>query len=112
MALAEELPVYKASYDLVLVVFNLAKNFSKEFKYTLGENLKNEAIKAVTNIYRANINADKKIYLTSARENIELIRLYVRLLKDLHQITVKQLVYINGYIEIVSKQLTGWYKSQ
>ena len=112
MALAEELPVYKACYDLVLVIFNLAKNFRKEFKYTLGESLKNEAIKAVTNIYRANINEDKKIYLASARENIELIRLYVRLLKDLHQINVKQLVFVNGYIENVSKQLTGWLKSQ
>jgi len=50
MSLAEELPVYKASYDLVLSIFNLAKNFNKDFKYTLGESLKNEAVKAVTNI--------------------------------------------------------------
>lgn len=43
MALAEELPVYKASYDLVLAVFNITRNFKKEYKYTLGESLKNEA---------------------------------------------------------------------
>jgi len=102
MALAEELPIYKATYDLVLVIFNLVKNFKKEYKYTLGESLKKEAVKTVTNIYRANINKEKKEYLTKARENIEVIRLYVRLSKDLHQISVKQLVYINGYIENVS----------
>jgi len=28
MALAEELPVYKAAYDLVLVIFTLAKSFN------------------------------------------------------------------------------------
>ena len=92
MALAEELPIYKACYDLVLAIFNLAKNFKKEFKYTLGESIKNEAIAAVTNIFRANISEDKKKHLAKARENIELIRLYVRLLKDLHQINAKQLV--------------------
>jgi len=35
MALAEELPIYKATYDLVIVIFNLSKNFKKEFKYTI-----------------------------------------------------------------------------
>lgn len=103
MALAEELPVYKATYDLVLVIFTLVKNFTKEFKYTLGESLKKEAVTAVTNIYRANCTTEKTEYLKTARENIEVIRLYIRLLKDLHQISVKQLVFVNGHIENVSK---------
>lgn len=112
MALAEELPVYKASYDLVLAIFNLAKNFKKEFKYTIGESIKNEAITAVTNVYRANCTTEKAEYIKAARENIEVIRLYVRLLKDLHQISVQQLVHVNSRIENVSKQLAGWHKSQ
>ena len=40
MALAENLPVYKASYDLLLSIFNLAGSFKKEFKYTIGESVK------------------------------------------------------------------------
>ncbi|TAL80456.1 MAG: four helix bundle protein [Bacteroidetes bacterium] len=77
MALAEELPIYKACYDLVLALFNLSKNFKKEFKYTLGESLKNEAIKSVTNIFRANSVQDKIPHLTQARENIEVIRVSI-----------------------------------
>jgi len=46
------------------------------------------------------------MHLTKARENIEVIRLYVRLLKDLHQINVKQLVFVNGYIEKYQWSLT------
>jgi hypothetical protein len=49
MTLAEELPIYKATYDLVLVVFRLVKNFTKEYKYTLGESIKKDSIEAVTN---------------------------------------------------------------
>ncbi|MBK6912164.1 MAG: four helix bundle protein [Ignavibacteriales bacterium] len=112
MALTEELPIYKATYDLVLVIFSFVKNFNKEYKYTIGESIKKEAIEVVTNVYRANCTQDKTIHLTKARENIEVIRLYIRLLKDLHQINVKQLVFVNVYIENVSKQLTGWQKAQ
>ncbi|MCP5062189.1 MAG: four helix bundle protein [Ignavibacteriae bacterium] len=112
MALTEELPIYKATYDLVLIIFRFTKNFKREYKYTIGESLKNETIAAITNIYRANTKRDKRIDLEKARENIEVIRLYIRLLKDLHQINTKQLVYVNSYIENISKQLTGWYKTQ
>ena len=37
MAKYDELPVYKASYDLLLEIFQFTKNFNKEFKYCLFE---------------------------------------------------------------------------
>jgi len=40
MSKYEELPVYKASYDLLLEIFKFTKNFTKEYKYTIGESLK------------------------------------------------------------------------
>ena len=40
MAYYNELPVYKATYDLLLAIFQFTKNFSKEYKYTVGERVK------------------------------------------------------------------------
>jgi len=40
MAKYDELPVYKASYDLLLKIFRFTKEFNGEFKYTVGESLK------------------------------------------------------------------------
>lgn len=37
MALYNELPEYKATYDLLLAIFQFTKEFSKEYKYTVGE---------------------------------------------------------------------------
>jgi hypothetical protein len=37
MATYDELPVYKATYDLLLEMFHFTKDFSKEYKYTVGE---------------------------------------------------------------------------
>ncbi len=106
-----ELPVYKAAYDLLLEIFSLTHNLSREYKFTLGEKLKNEATVLLTNIYRANRVKEKNKYLETARENIELIRLFLRILRDLKQITDKKHIFINLSIEKVSKQLAGWHKS-
>lgn len=35
-----ELPVYKASYGLLLYSFKLIKNLTREYKYTIGEKIK------------------------------------------------------------------------
>ena len=100
----------KACYDLLLEIFKFTKNFSREYKYTIGERLKNETVDLITNIFRANTAQQKYDILQKARENIEIIRLYMRLLKDLQQVGVKKFVDINERIENVSKQLTGWQK--
>lgn len=112
MGLHQELPVYKACYDLLLEVFRLTKDFTRDYKYTAGERLKNEAIELLTLIFRANSRKDKAAVLQEAREKIEVIRLFVRLMKDLQQISLKKFVLVNQKVEDVSKQLTGWQKSQ
>jgi hypothetical protein len=62
-------------------------------------------------IYRANVKRDKQDVLQEARERIEVIRLFIRLMKDMQQISVKQFVEINESVENVSKQLSGWQKA-
>jgi hypothetical protein len=54
MTLYNNLPVYKTSYDLLLGVFEVVKTFGREYKYTLGDKIKNEIVDLITNIYRAN----------------------------------------------------------
>ena len=38
------LPVYKSSYDLLIEIFEIVKKFEREYKFTLGESIKNECI--------------------------------------------------------------------
>ena len=91
-------------------IFKFTTNFSREYKFSLGERLKNETVDMITCIYRANLQLEKYSYLQTAREHIEIIRLYMRLLKDLGQVGNKKFVDINEQIENISKQLTGWQK--
>jgi len=112
LAQYNELPVYKATYDLLLAIFQFTKEFSREYKYTVGESLKKETIELLTLIYRANTRHQKTDVLQIAREQIEVIRLLIRVMKDMKQINMAKFVKINQSVENVSKQLNGWQKSQ
>lgn len=112
MTIYNNLPVYKTSYDLLLEVFEQVKHFTKEYKYTLGDKIKNEIVELITSIYRANNSFEKRLEnIKRSREQIEVLRLYIRLTKDLKLIKLEKFVDLNEKIESLSKQLRAWEKS-
>jgi len=42
--------VYRDTYQLILKVFEYTKEFSKEYKYTLGQDMKRDALQLVRSI--------------------------------------------------------------
>ena len=51
MALYYDLPVYRDTYNLVLKIFAVTKGFSREYKYTLGQDMQRDALLTLTLIY-------------------------------------------------------------
>lgn len=90
------------------MLFVISGNFSREYKYTVGQELKNEGLSIIKNIYQANKAIDKVDYIDQAGENLEIIRLLIRLMQDFKQISLKLFVEINQAIEMISKQLIAW----
>ncbi len=111
MATYDNLPVYKAAYDLLQETILFRTQMSREYKFTLGERLVNENVELIIGVFKANVSLAKKELILQTREHLEIVRLLFRLLKDLKQISLKRFVAINAKIEMVSKQLTGWMKS-
>jgi len=110
MALYYNLPVYTSSYKLTMTLFATIENFSRQYKYTTGQQIKEEAMSLIKNIYRANKAIDKVPHIEQARENVEMIRLQLRLTQDFGDVSLKKFVEINLIIEGVSKQLASWEK--
>ena len=110
MALYFNLPVYKDSYDLLLMVFQCCSKLPKEYKYTLGERLKNDCTDILVSIFEATKNKEqqKLTHIENALQHLEKCRLYIRLLKDLNVWGVTTQVALNQKIEPISKQLTQW----
>ena len=112
MALFDQLPVYKVCYDLLLQLYQVSKNMERDYKFTLGENIKNETTTLIIQIYKANTQYNKKESLLIAKEKVEVIRLLLRVYKDLKQLSVQQYVTVSDQLESVSKQINAWYASQ
>jgi len=111
MALYSDLPVFKKTYDLLLAVYKMTGSLSREYKYTIGEKLKNEMLELLLRVYRANLSWEKEVNIDLCRESTETVRLMVRVLYDLKQINMKKMIALNALIENISKQLSGWRKS-
>lgn len=112
MALYSNLPVYKLAYDLLIEIYNRTHFFSREHKYTLGEKLKTENLELLLAVYKANKSRaeTRLVYIESARQNIEIVRLLLRVAKDLKVLAVKAFVLLNQKVEKVSIQLVQWQK--
>jgi len=112
MATYDNLPVFKKSYDLLLQTFAVVKDFEKQYKYTLWDKIKMEIIDLITSIYRANSNFETRAKnLKKAREQVEVLKLYFRLSKDLKIINIKKYAELSLLTEDLSKQLYSWEKS-
>jgi len=112
MTTYNNLPVYKCSYDLLLQTFEIVTKFNKQYKYTLWDKIKNEIIELITSIYRANSSFENRyINIEKAREQVEVLKLYIRLSKDLRIINIKNFADISLKTESLSKQLYSWQKS-
>lgn len=113
MAVYENLPAYKAAYDVLLDVFKMNINLTREYRHTLGEKLKHEITELMVLIYKANVHneQEKVLNLRSARERIVVVKIYVRMLHDLNQISLKRFVGLSEKVEDLSKQIAAWHKS-
>lgn len=95
-----------------MIIFDIVKNFEKQYKYTLWDKMKNQVIELFSSIYKANSSFDDRFKnIKKSREQVEVLRIYTRLCKDLKTINIKKYADISLKIESLSKQLFAWEKS-
>ena len=108
MALYYDLKVFQDVYQLILKVFEFTKDFPREYKYTLGQDMKRDAIVLVRSIYRANKAKNKIEYLEQFLDDFEILKLEIRLCVDLKMMSFKKQSEIALLMEGIGKQITGW----
>ena len=111
MANYNQLPVYKATYDLLLYLFQAGRDMQRDYRYTLGETMKKDLTEILVLIYRANSVHEKGPVLAEAREKLVAVKLHMRLLHDLKQLSVKAYANASLMAESISKQLSAWQKN-
>lgn len=105
----DDLRVYKNSYDLLLYLYQISSNFSREFKHSIGESIKKDVLELMISIYKANSDfLERKNNINLAKNSIEKIKISLRILKDLKQINLKKFVSLSEKIEVINRQLISW----
>lgn len=108
MAHYQNLPVFKDAYDLLLRIYTVGRTFQRDYRYTVGEDLKKTLMAMMISLFRANRSHEKLDEVTLCREQIEQVKIYLRILHDLKQLSLKQYVVLVERAESVSKQLAAW----
>jgi len=111
MAQYKHLPIYKTTYELLQTVTRKTKNFPREFKYSMGDKIRDECVELVILIYKANsIKSERGEHLAKILERVQVVELMLRLSKDLHLINVTSFSEIVLLTDSLSRQAQGWIK--
>lgn len=112
MARYDHISIFQSTYILTLDTYKLTKNFSREYKYTLGERLKNIAHEILDLVVKTNALSGKEKLsgITAIDYRKEALRIHLRLAFDLKILSRGQLGMFNEKIEEIGKQLGGWQK--
>lgn len=109
MALATELPIYRAAYDLLIQITQLTGNFPRN-RRLLAQQMFEEAHRIVQCVFRANSTRDKVPWIEQIRERLGSLQLSLRLSTDLRLISPRQFGSTVELAMTVSKQSAGWLK--
>ena len=113
MAQSEHLPIYKAAYDLCLYFEQIVRNFARYQKYSIGQDLRDGARRVLKLIVRANGRRDKVPALLDIREELDELKVVLRLCHD-----AKAFPNFNSFehgirlVTDLARQNEGWLKSQ
>lgn len=112
MGLAENLPVYKESYNLFTLIIKYSRNIPRDLKLLLGSELKNNAINLILSIYKANVFKEQRgEHIENCLLYLKYIELVCRLLSDLKYFSVDSYANIILSTQSIGRQLTAWKNS-
>ncbi|MDB5362256.1 MAG: hypothetical protein JWO51_3553 [Rhodospirillales bacterium] len=110
MAKADDLPIYRPAYELLLLVTQLTQQYPRGFRQGLARDICTEAQYLVTHIFQANSTRNKAPIIERLREKLNVVRLQLRLSKDLRLISAGQFGTTVVLTTSIGKQATAWLK--
>ncbi len=111
MAIYTNLPIYKASYTLLLTVAEMMPHLPRDCRYTLGQDVRHKIMNIITLIYKANRIRQKVPIIEKMREELLEVQVNIRLMCDMKYISEKKYVSLVEQTAGMSKQMVAWEKS-
>ena len=102
--------VYKDTFDLLLFVYTTLHDMRREYRYTLGEEMKRTLQNLLTAIYEARKTTPRSVMLIEALHWAYHAKVLYRTMDELGLLKDWQCAGYITQLSSISKQLTNWQK--
>ena len=106
----EDMKIFHKTYEFIKWLHTLLNKFPKSEKYTMAQKIENTSLNFLESIIQSNNDFDKKQSLQKAIVELDKLRIFFRLSKDLQFISFSQYEYGSKSINEIGRMLGGWYK--
>lgn len=111
--LDHQLPVYLKFLKLIKFFYGIIRNFPKQYKYTLGQNILDCMYLCLDLILEANSLPNNKKYpkIVEISVSFDKLKVRLRIAQEIGIISEKQFVHIQtNYIKEIGEMIGGWGK--
>lgn len=107
------IPIFKKTYDLYKNFCELRATVPKQDRYTIWQRAENTLLDILENILLASQRGktEKLLPLEQASIKLNLLRIFVRLMKDTKAIDNKKYIALEAMIDEIGRMLGGWMRS-
>lgn len=102
--------IFQSVYLLTIEIYRASSKFNKDYKYTLGEKLKDLCGDLLDLVVVANAATDKSELLRKLDLQLEKIRIHLRIAFDLKVISLGIFEVFSRQLDELGRQLGGWQK--
>lgn len=107
-----DLKVFQKTYDMFLYLHTILKKFPKSERFTLVQRIENAALDVLQAIIQANHDSLRKDSLTLASVELEKLRIFIRLSKDMKFISIQEYEMLSQFTTEIGRMIGGWIKSE
>jgi len=108
-----DIPIFKKAYELYKFLHAIRNGIAKQDRYTIFLRCENLNLKVVEGILEASrLSQIKKLpVLEKTSLKLNFLRFFIRLMKDVKSINLKQYAQLEERIDEIGRMLGGWIRS-
>jgi len=108
-----DLPIFKKTYELYKNFHLVRSSVGKQDRYTIYQKCENIILDIFEGILQASqsVRTEKLPVLEKASLNLNFLRVFLRLMKDVGTINIKQYSGLEENVDEIGRMLGGWIKS-
>jgi four helix bundle protein len=108
-----DIPIFQKAYELYKLLYQYVASFPKKDRYTLGQRVENSLLDFMESIILASqlSKTDKLPVLQKASIKLDVLKVFIRLCKDLKILDNKKYLILESQIQEIGRMLGGWIKA-